>query len=61
MSSKKDRGLKTRTQLSNAIANHLFDSLDILKELTRIDKSKLLDEAIEDLIKKYENKGYKIN
>lgn len=52
-----NRGLKTRKTLSNAVKIELFDALNKLSEETRISKSKLLDEAIEDLIKKYEDKG----
>ena len=47
------RGLKNRKPLSNAIKIELYEALDELHEKTRIPKSKLLDEAIEDLLKKY--------
>jgi predicted DNA-binding protein len=49
----KSRGLKTRTPLSNAVKTELFQALNKLSEDTKINKSKLLDEALEDLIKKY--------
>lgn len=50
------RGLKTRKPLSNAIDIKLYEQLDELTKKTRIPKSKLLDEAIELLINKYEKK-----
>lgn len=46
------RGLKTRKTLSNAVKIELHDSLKQLSEETKIPMSKLLDEAIEDLLKK---------
>lgn len=49
----KSRGLKNRTPLSNAVKTELLHALNKLSEETRISKSKLLDEAIEDLIKKH--------
>lgn len=48
----KKRGLKNRKPLSNAIKIELHDSLKSLSEETKIPISRLLDEAIEDLIKK---------
>ncbi len=50
-----NRGLKNRKTLSNAIAKELWYDLDQLAKDTRINKSKLLDEAVSDLLKKYEN------
>lgn len=50
------RGLKTRKTLSNAIDKKLWEGLHRLHEETRINKSRLLDEAISDLIRKYEKK-----
>lgn len=47
-----NRGLKNRKPLSNAIEKDLWDSLDKLAKETRIPKSKLLDEAVSDLLKK---------
>lgn len=47
------RGLKTRKTLSNAIDKRCWDGLDSLHKETRIPKSRLLDEAIWDLLKKY--------
>ena len=46
------RGLKTRKALSNAIKTELFNELKKLSEDTKIPMSKLLDEAVEDLLKK---------
>jgi len=48
-----DRGLVTRTVMSNSIRNDLADKLKKLSEETRIPKSKLLDEAIELLLAKH--------
>lgn len=48
-----DRGLKNRRPLSNAIDKKLWKGLDELHKESRIPKSKLLDEAVEDLLKKY--------
>lgn len=46
------RGLKNRKPLSNAIKNELHDGLKALSNQTKIPISRLLDEAIEDLLKK---------
>lgn len=46
------RGLKNRKPLSNAIKNELHDGLKELSNKTKIPISRLLDEAIEDLLKK---------
>ena len=51
-----DRGLKYRKVLSNAIKTELWHSLDDLSKETRISKSKLLDEAITDLLIKHGRK-----
>ena len=50
-----NRGLKNRKTLSNAIETKLWYGLDDLARDTRINKSKLLDEAVSDLLKKYGN------
>lgn len=42
-----------RVRISNSIDKNLFNKLKELSEETRIPMSKLLDEAIEDLIKKH--------
>lgn len=47
----KDRGLKTRTPFSNSLDNQLWKDFQQLHEETKIPKSKLLDEAIELLLK----------
>ncbi|WP_425203583.1 ribbon-helix-helix domain-containing protein [Priestia megaterium] len=46
------RGLKSRRPLSNAVKIELYERLKGLSEETKIPMSKLLDEAIEDLLKK---------
>ena len=46
------RGLKNRKPLSNAIRNELHDGLKELSSKTKVPISRLLDEAIEDLLKK---------
>lgn len=53
----KKRGLKNRKPLSNAIRIDLYDGLEELHQRTRIPKSKLLDEAVEDLLKKHKERG----
>lgn len=47
-----NRGLKTRKTLSNAIKSELHDGLKELSNQTKVPMSRLLDEAIEDLLKK---------
>ena len=54
-----NRGLKNRKTISNAVRTELSDSLKQLSESTKIPMSKLLDEALEDLIKKYGNSAKK--
>ncbi|MCM3030356.1 MULTISPECIES: ribbon-helix-helix domain-containing protein [unclassified Niallia] len=49
------RGLKNRKPLSNAVKIELYDALKNLSDETKIPMSKLLDEALEDLLKKYSN------
>ena len=46
--------LVNRTRFTSSMKNELSAKFDILSEKTRITKSKLIDEAIEDLLKKYE-------
>lgn len=48
-----NRGLKNRTAISNAIDNKLLENFKKLSEETRIPLSKLLDEAIKDILDKY--------
>lgn len=45
--------LKNRTRIGSAIDTDLYKKLKELSEKTRIPISKLLDEALEDLIKKH--------
>jgi len=54
---KKNRGLTTRTPLSNAVDSTLYKNLDELHSQTKIPKSKLLDEALADLVVKYKKSG----
>lgn len=51
-SKSKNRGLKNRTPLSSTLDNHLDTQLRKLNEKTKVPISKLLDEAVEDLLKK---------
>ena len=46
-----NRGLKTRTPISNSIETELFNELKALSETTQIPMSKLLDNAIKLLVK----------
>lgn len=46
------RGLKNRTPLSNAIKTELYEGIRELSDETKVPISRLLDEAIEDLLKK---------
>lgn len=48
--------LVNRTRFTSSLANELVDPFNGLAKKTRIPKSRLLDEAIEDLLKKYEKK-----
>lgn len=45
-----------RTRFTSSLKNELIPKLNQLSEETRINKSRLFDEAIEDLLKKYEKK-----
>lgn len=47
------RGLKNRKPLSNAVRIELYEKLKHLSNDTKVPMSKLLDEAIEDLLKKH--------
>lgn len=49
---KDNRGLKTRKPLSNAVKTELHEQLKNLSDETKVPMSKLLDEAIEDLLHK---------
>lgn len=46
------RGLKNRTAISNAVDTELLKELKTLSTETKVPISKLLDEAIEDLLNK---------
>lgn len=45
--------LKNRTRFTSSMKNELVPLLNQLAEQTRVPKSRLLDEAIEDLLAKY--------
>ena len=45
--------LKNRVQYATSISKELKDAMKVLSDKTRIPQSKLIDEAIEDLLKKY--------
>lgn len=45
--------LTTRVRFTNTLDKDLLEKLKQLSEQTRIPASKLLDEAVEDLIKKH--------
>lgn len=49
--------LVNRLRLGTSLAKELFEKLHELHGLTRIPISKLMDEAVEDLIKKYQTKS----
>lgn len=46
--------LKNRTRIGNTVDNKLLKEFKSLSQETKIPMSKLLDEAIEDLLKKYQ-------
>ncbi len=48
--------LVNRTRFTSSLKNELMKDFDKLAEATRIPKSRLLDEAVEDLLKKYEKR-----
>lgn len=45
--------LKYRTRFTSSLKNELVEPFNQLSQQTRIPKSRLLDEAIEDLLKKH--------
>jgi len=47
--------LKNRVRIGSAVDKNSHDNLKKLSEQTRIPISKLLDEAINDLLEKYKN------
>lgn len=51
----KKSDLKNRTRIGSAIDNELLEKLKGLSKETRVPQSKLLDEAIELLLREYKN------
>ena len=49
--------LVNRTRFISSLKNELVPQLAKLSEETRVPKSRLLDEAIEDLLKKYKKRN----
>ena len=49
--------LKYRKRFTSSLKNELVPQFDALSAATRVPKSRLLDEAIEDLLKKYNVKA----
>lgn len=45
--------LKYRTRFTSSLRNELIEPFNELSKITRIPKTRLLDEAIEDLLKKH--------
>ncbi|HEX3046741.1 MAG TPA: ribbon-helix-helix domain-containing protein [Bacillota bacterium] len=48
------RSLKNRVPISSSVDKEAWEGLQNLSKTTRINISKLLDEAIQDLLKKYQ-------
>lgn len=48
--------LVNRTRFTSSLDNKLMARFNELAKETRINKSRLLDEAVEDLLKKYEKR-----
>ena len=48
--------LVNRTRFTSSLKNELMESFNQLAVQTRINKSRLLDEAVEDLLQKYAKK-----
>lgn len=51
----KKSDLKNRTRIGSAIDNELLEKLKDLSKETKVPQSKLLDEAIELLLREYKN------
>ena len=49
--------LVNRTRFTSSLDNRLMEQFNQLAKDTRIPKSRLIDEAIEDLLKKYEKRN----
>ena len=52
--------LVNRKKLITSLANELVEPFDKLSKKTRVPKSRLIDEAVEDLLKKYEKKDGRV-
>jgi len=52
----RERGLKSRVPISTTISIEAREKLNEIHEATQIPMSKLLDEAIKDLVVKYERR-----
>jgi len=50
MDTTKNRGLRNRTAIANSVENGLWVKMKMLSDKTKVPISKLLDEAIEDLL-----------
>ena len=48
--------LVNRKKLITSLANELVEPFDKLSKKTRVPKSRLIDEAVEDLLTKYEQR-----
>ena len=48
--------LVNRTRFTSSLKNELMQGFNELSAKTRINKSRLLDEAVEDLLKKYKRR-----
>ena len=51
-----EAALVNRTRFTSSLKNELMRDFNDLAAKTRINKSRLLDEAVEDLLKKYEKR-----
>ena len=51
-----ESALVNRKKFVSSLANELVEPFNELSKRTRVNKSRLLDEAIEDLLKKYEKR-----
>ena len=51
-----NKNLKNRSSFASTLDNDLYRQFDELHKKTHIPKSRLFDEAIKDLLKKYDNK-----
>ena len=52
-----ESSLVNRKKFVSSLANELVEPFNNLSKKTRVPKSRLLDEAIEDLLKKYEKRS----